>query len=366
MSVLDILKQIEERCPKSIKVQEMFSRYKQLTQSIGSSTASSVDHQSRQHPRALNPLCGSVTEAQDKSFRNAKHSRKSAKDQSMAETRETLGYSFVCSIRVKKRRRQGARILVDPLPHADIEEEEKEEDQQQVGRRSIRRSSRHSLRLAKTEEAKAEIEWTPDKQPSKPSRRRKASDDIQIVSSQEGEQCCVVSPRVSPVVSSSLGYEGWCDVYQPHRAAHVIGNQSAVHQLQSWLSQWKEKCQAAGDVRCRPSYQSGDQPKPHISSKTSNSQSDEDPDFETTKEKHRPRTRPPRLVSLDDSFDSADLEGGVHDDEDERGVCPALLLCGPSGSGKTAAAMACAEELGFNVRKGFSWPPIECGYMSCW
>ena len=40
-----------------------------------------------------------------------------------------------------------------------------------------------------------------------------------------------------------LNQELWCDLYQPSNSGQVIGNQTGMSELISWLTQWKNKCQ---------------------------------------------------------------------------------------------------------------------------
>ena len=49
----------------------------------------------------------------------------------------------------------------------------------------------------------------------------------------------------------------------------------------------------------------------------------------------------------DDDFSCSDSE----DSDDEDGLCNTVLLIGPHGVGKTALVYACAQELGFEVRR---------------
>ena len=329
LKVDDILAQIEQQYPASAKVRETFARYQQLSQSISTSTAGeghcnrsksllTSNEQSRQQPHASDTITASSKKSS---------STKSTKTKSKAKKQEISEASLVCSIRVTKRKRSG-RIMVDRLAYTGSVVHEG-----QNGSSSDTKSRRHSLRRTRQKNKEKE-EQTLIREASDHRKPKKS----EVLSHEEKEVSAI--EKVPPVVArSALGGEVWCDVYQPHRTEDVIGNQSAVHQLQSWLTQWKDKCQT--DTKTNHSVQNGNQStKPHA---LPDKEISDDPDFRTTP--LRPSLRP---CSLDDSFNSADLDDG-DSCEDER-LCPALLVCGPSGSGKTAAIMACAEQLGFKVR----------------
>lgn len=56
------------------------------------------------------------------------------------------------------------------------------------------------------------------------------------------------------------------------------------------------------------------------------------------------------LNDFSDLLDSIDYKGSS--DDEENCLCNTVLITGPTGVGKTAAVYACAQELGFKVRKG--------------
>ena len=152
---------------------------------------------------------------------------------------------------------------------------------------------RRSLRLARKENTDVLEE---------PVRKRRRSDSVSSVS---------VDVHTSSIEStqdhtSKLGQDSWCDFYQPRNACDVIGNQSNVSQLLLWLKQWKDRCQA----NQRPLEASPEQ-RPH---------------------------------PLDDSLNSS-----LFDEEEDEGLCAAMIISGPCGVGKTAAVYACAQELGYKV-----------------
>ena len=336
LTVDDVLSQIEQQYSDSAKVREMFARYQRLTHSVSASTVNerrskTIPEQARQQPRAPDIV---ITSSKKPNQTNT--TKPKIKKREMDED------SFVCSIRITKRKRPG-RIMVDRMAYIGSAPHEEEDDSfdSKKRRRSHREANkndektindacgdskkrrRHSHRRARQVSKDEEQELI--EQASDLKSQRKCRDEVEVVG-------------VSSVVSRpSLGGEVWCDVYQPHRAEDVIGNQSAVHQLQSWLTQWKEKCQ----TDTKTNQQNGNQSKPVRA--LPETEVPDDPDFRTTK--LRPSLR---LSSLNDSFDSADLD---EDSREDAGLCPALLVCGPSGSGKTAAIMACAEQLSFKVRQ---------------
>ena len=145
-------------------------------------------------------------------------------------------------------------------------------------------------------------ESTTDVIKEEPVRKRRHSDSVSIES---------VEDHTSSIVSlqdhtSKLGQDSWCDFYQPRNTCDVIGNQSNVSQLLLWLKQWKDRCQ-------------GNQQPPEVS----------------------PEQRP---HPLDDSLNSS-----LFDEEEDEGLCAAMIISGPCGVGKTAAVYACAQELGYKV-----------------
>ena len=148
--------------------------------------------------------------------------------------------------------------------------------------------------------------------------------------------------------SCTFGLHLWNDLYQPKQSCDIIGNQEGVGKIFDWLSKWRDRCSNSSAKE-----QSGKQPttvlKKGRSSETYPKQQQErvppisstgDSDFKVPS-----RRRTPRVVSVDDSFNSSFCSSG--DEDDEMGV--ALLLCGPVGCGKTAAVYACAHQLGYKV-----------------
>lgn len=91
-----------------------------------------------------------------------------------------------------------------------------------------------------------------------------------------------------------LGSQSWTDKYKPSTSCPFVGNDSAVHELRSWLVQWKKK-----------------------------------------------HSDPERSGSRHDAFSDSE--------ESSEGLSNCYLLAGPPGVGKTSSVYYLAEELGFKV-----------------
>lgn len=162
-------------------------------------------------------------------------------------------------------------------------------------------------------------------------KNKMLSSDVQFTFIEEHRQL-----NSNELCLPSLGQDSWCDLYHPHQSSEVIGNQAPVHQLYSWLLQWKDKCNSTNEAKLRTSTQDRNQ----SSTKSKTTPNDDDLDFKETKS-HVRMCPLPSSGCFYDSVISCDKE------DDDCGM--ALILSGGYGYGKTASVMACAEELGFKV-----------------
>ncbi|KAM5274150.1 ATPase family AAA domain-containing protein 5 [Ctenodactylus gundi] len=110
-------------------------------------------------------------------------------------------------------------------------------------------------------------------------------------------------------ISKESGTEDmlWTEKYQPQNAGELIGNESAIKRLHSWLKEWKRRAEL----------------------------------------EERQNLKGKRDEKQEDLLDSIDFKGSF-DDEESR-LCNTVLITGPTGVGKTAAVYACAQELGFKI-----------------
>ncbi|KAM6174182.1 ATPase family AAA domain-containing protein 5 [Erethizon dorsatum] len=99
----------------------------------------------------------------------------------------------------------------------------------------------------------------------------------------------------------------WTEKYQPQNASELIGNESAIKKLHSWLKDWKRRAEL----------------------------------------EERQNLKGKRDEKQEDFSDSIDFQGSS--DEEESRICNTVLITGPTGVGKTATVYACAQELGFKI-----------------
>ena len=394
----DLLQQLEEQYPSSDRVRDIFTQYCRLTHSAASAPlAVSVPpdpspslHTANHHEQ--------TTTAGRPSHKPGTHSKPQNHPNTKPETypnwsrckgqrsiRRNLRSSDPLVVSINVVRGEENSIMVDQLVYKGGGREEEESEQRvSTTRRGTRRSKRLSLRVTSMRTSEAQTEGRREEEDSFQSRhsteqarrkrrRSKECGGVQVVSVEEGGQHCPLTRgSPPPLVSAALGQETWCECYQPHLAADVIGNGSAVHQLRSWLSHWKDKCLCSVESKPRSGPWNRNQSKSQASTASNSLSATEDPDFRTTKSRSC-ACPPPPSTSLDDSFDSCDYEGERKEEEEE---CPAVLLCGASGSGKTAAVMACAQELGFKVSEqvgggreggGGGGVKVMCSFLfRCW
>ncbi|XP_063107042.1 ATPase family AAA domain-containing protein 5 isoform X3 [Cavia porcellus] len=98
----------------------------------------------------------------------------------------------------------------------------------------------------------------------------------------------------------------WTEKYQPQNASELIGNESAIKKLHSWLKDWKRRAEL----------------------------------------EERQNLKGKRDEKQEDFPDSIDFQGSS---DEESHLCNTVLITGPTGIGKTAAVYACAQELGFKI-----------------
>eukprot|EP00117_Sycon_ciliatum_P011601 scpid46863/ scgid2229/ ATPase family AAA domain-containing protein 5; Chromosome fragility-associated gene 1 protein len=191
--------------------------------------------------------------------------------------------------------------------------------------------------------------------------RRKPDIDVEVVDvvdrSSVRSSGCAEDDRQQPIAVIQETYRPtWSQRIAPQSAVEVVGNDTSVKQLLSWLKAWRKRRKLVKDApspvaapkrrqKSRQKKKKRRKKSNRIDSSSSSSSDDDwfdaDPDFmPTVRNKARQRKR----------CHSEDEEDWLDEDEDaQQQLCSTVLLTGPHGCGKTAAVFACAQELGYEV-----------------
>ena len=277
--------------------------------------------------------------------------------------------SLCCSIRVKKDLKGRIQVNIDgnsgpcsskPDPmicSIEIDPECTRESPpkvnsihyQQKGVETRQRRTAFRLAAERLNQGETRRDFQFNKENEMPEGGKRDSDSVRIVSVEtpptKGRKDL---PLDDEKPSFQFGHNLWNDFYHPSMSCDIIGNKEGVGKVYSWLSKWKAQCLSSKDSQQErfenetKKNKKTKQDKGRISQEEAVMEKDVDPDFRV------PRRRCPRIINMDDSFNSS-FGSNEEEEGEDNGMGVALLLCGPVGCGKTAAVYTCAQELGYKV-----------------